>query len=331
MDQIARFERVKTAERTRWGKMQRAREGKVVPGSRANYGFRLNDDRTNYVVDEERMQVVRCVVRMAAEGTAVQGIKRALGAEGVPTATGGPYWHCGTIESFITDDFYKPHSFDEIREVVAPQVAARLDPDEHYGVWRYKRVRVKSSQVSEAAPDGTGRVYRRKRNNSVKDRSEWIAVPVPEAGIPPEVVEAARRTVRDYKKGSKAAGRFWELSGAVARCSVCGRAMIARPVTYKVKSSGKSTINYYRCVKTYGYSGRCEHTKVYRAEELEARVWDLVLSLLRDPEQLRAALDRLIEEERKAHQGDPEREARAWLKKIAEVDRTRGRFQDMAA
>jgi hypothetical protein len=192
-------------------------------------------------------------------------------------------------------------------------------------------VRVKSSQVSEAAPDGSGRVYRRKRNNSVKDRSEWIAVPVPDAGIPFEVVEAARRTVRDYKKGSKAAGRFWELSGAVARCSVCGRAMIARPVTYKLKSSGKSTINYYRCSKTYGYSGRCEHTKVYRAEELEARVWDLVLSLLRDPERLRAALDRLIEEERKAHQGDPEREARAWLKKIAEVDRTRGRFQDMAA
>jgi hypothetical protein len=60
-------------------------------------------------------------------------------------------------------------------------------------------------------------------------------------------------------------------------------------------------------------------------------VWDLVLSLLRDPDRLRAALDRLIEEERRAHRGDPEREARAWLKKIAEVDRTRGRFQDMAA
>ncbi len=60
-------------------------------------------------------------------------------------------------------------------------------------------------------------------------------------------------------------------------------------------------------------------------------MWDLVLSLLRDPDRLRAALDRLIEEERRAHRGDPEREARAWLKKIAEVDRTRGRFQDMAA
>jgi hypothetical protein len=60
-------------------------------------------------------------------------------------------------------------------------------------------------------------------------------------------------------------------------------------------------------------------------------VWDLVLSLLRDPERLRAALEKLIEEERRALRGDPEREARVWLKKIAEVDHTRGRFQDMAA
>ncbi len=331
MDQIARFERLKTAERTRRGKVQRAREGKIIPGRRAIYGFRFNDDRTNYVVYEERMQLVRRVVRMAADGMAVHGIKRALDAEGVPTATEGPYWHCGTIESFITDDVYKPHTFDEVKELVTAQVAARLDPEKVYGIWYYNRKRVKSSQVSEADPGGAGRVYRRKRNHTRKDKSEWIAVPVPDAGIPREVLEAARRTVRNYKTGSKASGRFWELSGTIARCALCQKAIIPRPVRYKLKSGGTSIINYYRCSKAYSYNDRCTHTKVYRAEELEARVWNLVLSLLRDPERLRAVLDKLIDEERRAHQGDPEREARAWLKKIAEVDRTRGRYQDMAA
>ncbi len=331
LDQIARFERLKTAERTRRGKVQRAREGKVVPARRVNYGFRLNEERTNYVVDEERMRVVRRAVHLAAEGAAVNGIKRILDAERVPTATGGPYWHCGTIESFITDDLYRPHTLEEIRELVTPQVAATLDPDRLYGVWYYNRKRVKSTQISEAGPDGAGRVYRRRRSNSRKDRSEWIAVPVPDAGIPLEVVEAARRTVRDYKRGSKAAGRFWELSGAIARCGVCGKAIIARPVTYKLKSGGTSTINYYKCCKAHGYNYRCPHGTSYRAEELEARVWDLVLSLLRNPERLRTALDRLIEEERKIHRGDPEREARTWLEKLAEVDRIRARFQDMAA
>jgi site-specific DNA recombinase len=329
MDQIARFERLKTAERTRRGKLQRAREGKIVPTRYVTYGFALNDDRTNYVVDEEKMRVVRCVVSMAAEGTPIHGIKRALDTEGVPTPSGGPYWHCGAIEAFITDDVYRPHTFDEISELVTPQVAARLDPDELYGVWWYNRKRVKRSQNSEPGPQG--RVYRRRRKYEPKVRSEWIAVPVPDAGIPLDVLEAARSTVRDYKTGSRASGRVWELSGAVARCALCGRWISPRPVKYKLKDGSEKTINYYRCSKAYGYSGRCEHTKTYRAEDLEERVWDLVLSLLREPERLRPALDRLIEEERKAHRGDPEREARVWLKKITEVDRMRGRFQDMAA
>jgi DNA repair ATPase RecN len=39
----------------------------------------------------------------------------------------------------------------------------------------------------------------------------------------------------------------------------------------------------------------------------------------------------MIEEERKGVRGDPEREARMWLEKIAEGDRKRSGFQDMAA
>src|SRR5829696_6907029 len=38
-DQFAKFERAKTAERTRRGKLRKAREGKIVRSSRAHYGF----------------------------------------------------------------------------------------------------------------------------------------------------------------------------------------------------------------------------------------------------------------------------------------------------
>lgn len=300
VDQIARFERLKTAERTRRGKLQRAREGTVVLTRIPNYGFRSNADRANYLVDEKRMATVRRVMSMAAEGVAVHVIKRALDADGVPTASGGPYWHCGTIESLVLDDLYRPHTFAEVSAMVSPQVAATLDPEGTYGIWWYNRKRIKTSQVSEAGPDCT-RVYRKKHATSRKDRSEWIDVPVPDAGIPLQTIEAARGAVRGCKTGStglpRVRDRFYELSGAVARCGVCGRAMVARPVTYKLKRGGTSTIHYYRCSKAYGYSGRCEHTRVYRAEELEGRVWDLVLSLPQNPERLRTALDRLIEQE----------------------------------
>jgi hypothetical protein len=42
-------------------------------------------------------------------------------------------------------------------------------------------------------------------------------------------------------------------------------------------------------------------------------------------------MERLVELERKDVRGDPEREAKVWLEKLAEADRKRSGFQDMAA
>src|ERR671929_2436381 len=58
LDQLARYERAKTAERSRRGKLRRAREGKVIAGARCPYGFAYNAARDNYVVDPEQMAVV---------------------------------------------------------------------------------------------------------------------------------------------------------------------------------------------------------------------------------------------------------------------------------
>ena len=53
---------------------------------------------------------------------------------------------------------------------------------------------------------------------------------------------------------------------------------------------------------------------------------------LKDPVQLRADLDTMIEHKRKVrHRGDPEREAKTWLEKIAEADRKRNANQDQQA
>jgi site-specific DNA recombinase len=69
LDQLAKYERAKIAERTRRGKLRRAREGKVVATHTPNYGFEYNEARDNYVLNEERMRVVRRIFRMVgAEG-----------------------------------------------------------------------------------------------------------------------------------------------------------------------------------------------------------------------------------------------------------------------
>jgi site-specific DNA recombinase len=330
LDQLAKYERAKTAERTRRGKLRKAKQGKIIAGRRPNYGFKFNDARDGYEVYEHTMPVVRRIFRMAGvDGLSVNGIKRALDAEGVPTPSGRKYWHWRAIQSFIMDDVYKPHDFEEVAALVMPEVAATLNPTERYGVWWYNRQRVKRSQVSEAVPGG--RIYRKRGRYSIKDKSEWIAVPVPDAGIPRQVVEAARRTVLSYRATSKAAGRFWELSGSTMRCAVCGRAMNPQKTGYTRKSGDKGYIFYYRCPRAYGYDGECSHRKNHRADKLEPAIWNLVSGLLNEPERIRDGLERLVEEERRGMRGDPVQEQAGWLGKLAEVDQKRARLQDMAA
>ena len=88
-DQFAEYERAKTAERTRRGKLRRAREGKVIAGSRPNYGFDYDSVRDNYVVDLKEMTVVRRIFQLVGvEGLSIRGVKLAFDREGVPTPGG---------------------------------------------------------------------------------------------------------------------------------------------------------------------------------------------------------------------------------------------------
>src|ERR671917_2251183 len=93
LDQIARYERLKIAERSRRGKLRKAREGKVVATNRPHYGFRYNASRDGYEVDEETMAVVKRIIRMVAlEGVVMRGVKRTFEREGLPTPEGGRTW-----------------------------------------------------------------------------------------------------------------------------------------------------------------------------------------------------------------------------------------------
>lgn len=90
--------------------------------------------------------------------------------------------------------------------------------------------------------------------------------------------------------------------------------------------------HYYRC-RTRQQHGKdaCAQKTSYHAHEVEGPVWEFVSGYLMDPNQLRSDLERMIELEREGLRGDPDQEAKLWLRKLAEVDQKRGGFQDMAA
>ena len=187
LDQLAKYERAKTAERSRRGKLRKAREGKIIANNGVDYGFRYNEARDGYEIDAETMPVVRRIFAMVADGLPLNAVAERLTREGV----GLPYsryrgvkrWNVTFIRDCIVgDDVYRPHTFEEICTLVRPEVASRLDPDKSYGIWWFNRRRSKTTQIS--VPDSnSGRRYKQRVRYTLRPREEWIAVPVPDSGF----------------------------------------------------------------------------------------------------------------------------------------------------
>ena len=115
-------------------------------------------------------------------------------------------------------------------------------------------------------------------------------------------------------------------------CGGCVRQMVQHSTTSGWYSDQEKRHFYYRCRQRW-HHGRdaCENHKMHRADKVEARVWAMVCGLLKDPDQLRCDLDKMIALERSSMHGDPEREQKTWLDKLAEANCRRARYQEMAA
>src|SRR5215213_8924635 len=88
---------------------------------------------------------------------------------------------------------------------------------------------------------------------------------------------------------------------------------------------------YYKCARLvqHGKDGcSAERLRVnHRAEEIERKVWSTLSDLMKDPEQLRGDIDRMIELEKNGSHGDPKCEEKVWLDELgtalSEVEETR--------
>jgi site-specific DNA recombinase len=158
-------------------------------------------------------------------------------------------------------------------------------PEGLYGVAWYGKRRVKLKAKAKAEV-------------TKKDPKEWIPVPVVDAGLERDLVDAARLAIADNKPPSKNANRFWELSGGIVYCDDCGRRMLA--TSRKRKVSREGYYYYYVCqCGRYSWDDRCSHNRHHSAVELERQVWEDVSRFLSDPERMRRGLENLVAHEAK--------------------------------
>ena len=119
-DEFAEWEKEEIARRTTSGKLEKARQGKVVGEIPCpNYGFQLNEARDAYLVNDTTMPVVRRMFQMVgAEASSIYAVKKALEAEGILAPRGGRTWSKHTIRYILLQDCYRPHLRGDVRHSV---------------------------------------------------------------------------------------------------------------------------------------------------------------------------------------------------------------------
>jgi site-specific DNA recombinase len=322
LDNFSEFERFMIADRMRRGKRSKAKQGKLVASPQSDYGFRYNDARDSYEVDEVRMALVRRVFRMVGvEGMTLNAVAGRFEAEGIPAPQGGRTWSRPTLRKFVLSDVYLRHSYEEVAKIVSGEVAAKLELSAYYGIsWYGKR---RHTHHREVRIKNGKKTYPRIKKSVDVSREEWIGVPVPDPGIPREWVLAARDAIKDNVRTSNCGRRFWELTGGVLRCAACGGAMATNFITPR-------KTGYYRCGRRYRMGKHaCSQGKNIRAEETEAAIWRFVSGILKNPEQLRRGIDEMLDRERALAPRSPSNDEESWLKNLSELETQEERLLDL--
>ena len=309
LDVLSEEEREQIRDRTRAGKLGKARRGLMPGGNQVHYGFRfLGGKAEQYEVYPEKMTLVERIFRMVGvEGRSLSAVKLAFEGEGIPTPRGARWWNIATIKRIIDNDVYLTRTVDELRTLgVTEEVLARLDPERHHGVYWFGRVRMRRNYGQA----------RTKFTIEHKDREEWVPIPVPDCGVPPEWVRAARERATKNIRWKPSTDPAIRLRGRIY-CA-CGYAMtsLVTGSENRKKSGGKR--RYYVCSQ-HRKRGPCPYNKFHRVLETEERVERFVLSLLENPDILREKVEEQAERERRALR-NTDKEARRIRQRLAKLE-----------
>ena len=257
MAAIGKIELDNFRERSTMGKRGTAKQGRVPTGG-VPYGYRIGDDGSFEVI-EEQAEVVRRIFRMYVdERMGSYSIAVRLTDEGVPTQSGKLLWLQSRVHHILKNATYT-------------------------GTWVYGRYRHVSTE------DGM-KVY-----NQPKDT--WIEIPVPQI-IDDETWKRAQKLKKQRGSKAKRNTKVVYLLQHLLKCGECGRNFHARAswTTTSVRKGKAYTYDltaprrYYMCNGMQSMRLRCREKPYIRAEQLEEPIWREVKRVLQNPDLIVAGI-----------------------------------------
>ena len=284
---IAEYERAQIRERTRRGKLHRARTGSQAVLSCAPYGYRYVKKSEHsegfWEIDEAEAQIVREVfARYVNDGISIGELARWLTERGIPTRTGKAVWDRSSVWAMLRNTAYRGQAaFGKTKTL-----------ERHGKPTRTTRER------------GERHCHRPARADQPAEKWTLIAVP---AIVSEETFELAQARLSQNAHFAKRNTKRPTLLQGILVCRECGYGCY-RTTT---RTTNKR-IYYYRCIGSDNYrhvGGRVCHSRPIRADELDALVWSEVRRLLKDPSLVRAEIDRRQQAARTEHPAARRRES----------------------
>ena len=251
---IAEYERAKTAERYRRGKLWRSRAGEVIAW-KPPYGYRriprVGDRPAHLEVFEPEAVIVRRIFDdYVRKDLSMRQIAKGLNYDSISSPTGRAVWGVSTIARILRNEAYIGRVYYNRTEAVL-----------------HRRLAGKARQVQ-------------------RPRDQWIAIAVP-AVLDEERFEAAQRVSRDNSQWSprRAESGHWLLRGLV-KCGHCDMGVSC----HKMRGRNGTFHRYYYCrnhdpLRAGGEHRRCPERNI-RADELDTFVFEQVRDTLLRPDVL---------------------------------------------
>lgn len=243
---VAQYEKEKIRERTMAGRIQKARGGRM-PQAHRPYGYAYDPETATLVPHPAESVVVRTIYELfLRDGLGYAAIARRLDALGFPPRA-APRWHRQVIRQILTNPVYT-------------------------GVFWANRYDCKDLALNRFRPP------EERRRPLLRDREQWIAVPVPALVDPASWQAAQERIAAKLSRHGPRGRRAYLLKGLV-RCAVCGAPARAQQVRARPRPYA-----YYFCPGTHPEKVR------WPAALLEEAVWAWTKEILYAPECLAEVL-----------------------------------------
>jgi site-specific DNA recombinase len=260
---MAEYERAQIHERTRRGRLEKARRGEFIPWAYRCYGYRYLPKRHGHppqvTIEPTEAEVVRQLFRgLVEEQLSCRQLTKRLNAAQIPPLLGKqPLWHAASVRNILINRVYAGQARYNYRQPVLP---------------KYRKVEEAKLQYLK-----TGRSYR--------PPQEWVWSEAP-AIITPELFEKAQLQLQ---RNAEAARKMYQPSSrryllrTLVKCGECGLGCVC--ITAKGKTSSTHYLYYAckgHCPATCGRMTKCP-SRLVRADRLDALVWDSLCALLRTP------------------------------------------------